>query len=78
MFYQPRVRNFVRTDTSQPFNYLAGWQYLFQPEYRKAVHERWSTAGITGIAMEIIASAVGMGFTGLVVAFALMTAWSIM
>ena len=78
MFYQPRVHRFVRASASQPFNYLAGWQYLFHPEYRKEIHERWERMGSAGIAIEILASAIAMGFTGLVAAFALMTAWSIL
>ena len=76
MFYQPRVQRFVSTNASQPFNYFAGWQYLFQPAYRKEVHERWQGEGRTGIAIEVLASIIGMGFTGMVAAFALMSAWS--
>lgn len=78
MFYHPRVHRFVKSNASQPFNYFAGWQYLFQPGYRKEIHERWKGEGRTEIAIEILAATIGMGFIGLLAAFALMSAWSIL
>ncbi len=79
MLTHPRVGYFIKSySISMPrFNFLAGWQYLFQPEYRKLTHDRWRNEGNISIAIQILGSVLGMGLSGLFAAFAVMAAWTL-
>ncbi len=77
MLTHPHVGNFIKARSGPRINFLAGWQYLFQPEYRKLTHHRWRDEGKVWITIQILGSILGMGLSGMFAAFAVMAVWTL-
>jgi hypothetical protein len=73
MVTNPHV-GFMKLRSTPRFNYFAGWQYLFQPDYRQEIHARWAEESKVSVVLQILGSLLGMGLTGMFAALALMAA----
>ncbi len=49
-----------------PINFFAGWRYLFDPGYRHAIHQEWSTLPNWLVAMQFVAGGCSVLFPLLV------------
>lgn len=78
MVNYPHVTRFVYFKSPSRLNHMAGWQYLFSPEYRRETHNRWQNESQFSITVQIIGAALGMGFTGVIAGFAVMAAWTLL
>ena len=78
MMNYPHITRFIYLKSPARLNHMAGWQYLFSPEYRKQTHSRWQDESQLSIALQILGAALGMGFTGVVAGFAAMAAWTLL
>ena len=77
MLNYPHVTRFIDFKSPLRLNHMAGWQYLFSPEYRRMTHDRWQNKNRLWIAVQILGATLGMGFTGMIAGFAAMATWSL-
>ena len=77
MLNYPHVTRFVNFKSPSRFNHMAGWQYLFSPDYRRQTHIRWQHDSQLSIAVQVLGAALGMGLTGVIAGFAAMAAWTL-